>query len=91
MTFNRFIIFFKKSTSGYQVCCRIERKPTFAWDYIGFLDHGKEYKTLEDALEYANKYIRHNWKVYHDLAFYIDKEVIYGREKEEKEKVLIDP
>jgi hypothetical protein len=69
---NKFRIFFRKSTSGYQVLCDIEREPTFSWPYTGFLKDGREF-TAEGALKYAEKYIEHRSKKEPDYKYVIDE------------------
>jgi hypothetical protein len=55
---NKYRIFFVSSTGGYQVAAEIGRLPVMSWAYTGLLDKGKEYRTKESALEFANKYIQ---------------------------------
>jgi len=41
-TRNEFLIFFRRSTGGFQAFCRIEREPSFSCPYVGVLRHGRE-------------------------------------------------
>lgn len=57
---NEFKIFFRESTRGYHVFCRIERLPKFSWSYVGLL-HQRE-MSAEQAIRYAEKYVLHRSK-----------------------------
>lgn len=54
----KFLIFFQKSTSGYQVRCSIDRSDWVSYPYTGFLKKGRE-MTAEGARRYARKHIEH--------------------------------
>lgn len=41
-TQNELLIFFRRSTGGFQVLCRVERKPDFSLHSFGVLKNGRE-------------------------------------------------
>lgn len=64
-----FTIYFRKSTSGFQVLARIERDAPLGVHH-GLLDSGREMKP-ERALEYAQRYIESRKNTHY--TFSIDK------------------
>jgi len=53
---NEFLLFFHKSTGGYQVWCRIENRQYCTWPYVGVLRNGRE-MTPRGCRKYVDHYI----------------------------------
>lgn len=62
-------IYFRKSTSGFQVLAKIDRDAPLGVHH-GLLDNGRE-MTSERSLEYAQRYIASRKSAYYE--FVIDK------------------
>lgn len=69
-----FTIYFRKSTSGFQVLAKIERRAPLG-DHHGFLNCGRE-MTAESALAYAKRYIASRNQF--EYEFSIDESVLNG-------------